>query len=74
MSGRLSVSGTYYAQHTSLLRLLPDWQEYKKESAFMLGMEQNVCNVNRKCVTDDESVNNVPGCWFVMLCKHFFRV
>lgn len=33
----------------------------KKESAFMEGMEQNVCYVNRTCVTNDESVNNVPG-------------
>lgn len=39
----------------------------------MEGMEQNVCYVNRTCVTNDESVNNVPGGWFVMLCKHFLE-
>lgn len=43
----------------------------KKEKKFSWSEEQNVYNVNRECVTNDESGNNVLGRWFVMLCEHF---
>lgn len=42
MSGRLSVSGTYYAQHT---KFLPDWQDFKKRKCIHGGNGTECCNV-----------------------------